>query len=261
MSTNKKHSLIFDYWKTKHILKDGKVVDCCNSSCKSCTYKNCIPVVNDWGEPCCWACDKPVLIGDKYNEYYEKFKLGTDEENIHSMWDTKEVKSRIQRCHIIAESLNGTEDVSNLFLMCKNCHAESPDTTNYDAFIRWVYNRRERYSFGVDMKSLISGVVLEVTQRGLSFEDIAKNINFDYEEFSEYVLKNSTIHLDSNNKGLGAYTPISTEIVVMADFLIYKYNEMVNKGTSNISDDNNKTDIKNNKTNKKVKIYSLEGFY
>lgn len=49
---NTSNSSIFDYWKNKAITSDGTVIE------DDFDDKKSIPVVYDWGEPCCWACGK-----------------------------------------------------------------------------------------------------------------------------------------------------------------------------------------------------------
>lgn len=46
---------------------------------------------------------------------------------------------KLQRCHIVPRALGGTEDPSNLVLLCKQCHAEAPNVTDPE-FI-WVWLR------------------------------------------------------------------------------------------------------------------------
>ena len=62
----------------------------------------------------------------------------------------------LQRSHILAKSLNGEDKPENYFLLCPQCHAESPDTTDAKLFFAWVRYKRthENYSMVLrrDMK-------------------------------------------------------------------------------------------------------------
>lgn len=60
---NKSHSSIFDYWKNKAITSDGTVIE------DDFDDKNSIPVVYDWGEPCCWACGKFIQSLAEYPHF------------------------------------------------------------------------------------------------------------------------------------------------------------------------------------------------
>jgi len=46
-------------------------------------------------------------------------------------WNCASVKGiHLERCHIIPHSLGGEDTPSNYVLLCKDCHAEAPNTTN-----------------------------------------------------------------------------------------------------------------------------------
>lgn len=89
-------------------------------------------VVVDWGEPECWACGR-------YAANLEQM----DSKNIGDIWNN----SQLQRCHIVARQFNGSDDVSNLFLLCPKCHRESPDLRDPTNFFAWVINKREEHGF------------------------------------------------------------------------------------------------------------------
>lgn len=116
------HKSIFEYWKDKAITKDGDVIR------EGEDFKNSIPVVYDYGEPECWACRQKVEILEQID--------------ISKVWGNSKVKSKLNRCHIIPYSASGEDEPSNLFLLCEDCHINSPDTNNQNNFLRWVYKRR-----------------------------------------------------------------------------------------------------------------------
>jgi hypothetical protein len=51
----------------------------------------------------------------------------------------------LQRCHIIPRSLGGSEDASNLVLLCRQCHAEAPNVA--DAEFIWIWLRAHAVGF------------------------------------------------------------------------------------------------------------------
>ena len=61
------------------------------------------------GEFCCWCCGK---TGKSVNSF--------------------------QRCHILGKQFGGSNELSNLFLMCEPCHTESPDLNNPKYFYKFV---------------------------------------------------------------------------------------------------------------------------
>jgi len=75
-------------------------------------------ILVDWDIPSYWAC------GYNWNERYRS-------------WGN----SPLERTHIIPKSLGGSNNVCNIFLLCKRCHLEAPDTTVPEMFFLWVRNR------------------------------------------------------------------------------------------------------------------------
>ena len=70
----------------------------------------------DWGEPSCWACGKWESIQDPNAD------MGT----IFASWNGA---TFLERCHIVPRMLGGSNDCSNLVLLCKHCHKQNPDVT------------------------------------------------------------------------------------------------------------------------------------
>jgi 5-methylcytosine-specific restriction endonuclease McrA len=82
----------------------------------------------DWGEPSCWAC------GYHYGTQYDIRRPDAGWEEIFRCWDS----IPLQRCHIIARSLGGTNDAGNIFLMCAECHDLAPNTRIPEIFFEWA---------------------------------------------------------------------------------------------------------------------------
>lgn len=125
---------IFNYWKDKEITKDGKVI--VGYGYGSDRVDNTVPVIVDWGEPQCWCCGRIIPAEDnpKYDELLNNGK-------IEDIWELKEVRSHLQRCHIVPDMLGGEDKPENLFLMCARCHSESPDTIYPEFFFKYVYEK------------------------------------------------------------------------------------------------------------------------
>lgn len=47
-------------------------------------------------------------------------------------------KRNLQRCHIIPRSLGGTEEPSNLVLLCAQCHSEAPNVNDPEFMWTWL---------------------------------------------------------------------------------------------------------------------------
>ena len=86
----------------------------------------------DIGEPNCWACGKPI------SKRFDCENPNFSDEECYKIWDKV---GHLQICHIVPKSLSGTNHPSNLFLMCKHCHEEAPDTIFPELFFEWVDNK------------------------------------------------------------------------------------------------------------------------
>ena len=145
--TNKmpKHSDIVKYWKDIGITSKGTVVNL-----KEANFEEDVEIVIvDIGEPTCWGCDKPinkVFENKRYNKLIKSDPFG--------IWNLKPVASSLERAHISPRALTNNNDVSNLFLLCPNCHKISPDHVNESHFFRFVHTRRKRYAQGINKQEL-----------------------------------------------------------------------------------------------------------
>lgn len=45
---------------------------------------------------------------------------------------------RLQRCHIVPKSLEGSDHPSNIVPMCAQCHDRAPDVADYFAMFDWI---------------------------------------------------------------------------------------------------------------------------
>ncbi len=82
----------------------------------------------DWGEPGCWACRF------HYRAKYDIKRSDASWDEIFQCWNDVP----LQRCHVVARSLGGSNEVSNLFLMCRECHDRMPNTAIPEIFFEWA---------------------------------------------------------------------------------------------------------------------------
>lgn len=128
-------SQVFRAWYDKSIAPDGSVV-----LSKDRTEK-CVCVVEDAGEPECWACGQS-FPGVFYTREYQALLEAGDLDSIAKIWDLRNVK--LEKCHIVPFARGGADGPSNMFLLCPYCHAEAPDVTDPRGFFRWVYKQKHR---------------------------------------------------------------------------------------------------------------------
>jgi len=76
-------------------------------------------------------------------DYWETRKyegdMGTDWDTAtKACWCCGRFTKNLEKCHIVATMLDGGDEVSNLVLLCKSCHRESPDFDNPDYMWDWI---------------------------------------------------------------------------------------------------------------------------
>ena len=113
---------IYSYWSDKAITKSGEV-----KRIGECTDgEEAVKVTELPDEIFCWACQCPPY-------------RTADTEDSKVLWNKDTL---LDRAHILPRSKGGDDSPANLFLLCPNCHAEAPDTTNPRNFFSWIYYRR-----------------------------------------------------------------------------------------------------------------------
>ena len=117
------HYDIAMYWKTKYIQDNGTLVDC---------PEYCSNILSEPDCPICFACGK-ILYPNDY----------LDTHTLKQIWNNSHTKHQLQKCHIYPKALGGENVESNLFLMCSDCHRDSPDTIYRDMFFKWVRQRQK----------------------------------------------------------------------------------------------------------------------
>lgn len=84
----------------------------------------------DVGEPSCFACGW-------YREDWEPvFRAGGDFD-IVATWKSV----RLDVAHLVPHMLGGPEDVSNLVLLCRDCHRDAPSYRDPSVMLQWMRDR------------------------------------------------------------------------------------------------------------------------
>jgi hypothetical protein len=86
-----------------------------------------IGIFIDRGEPS-WAC------GFHYGIKYDVKASDASWKKILDGWE----RIPLQRCHIVPRSLGGSDELSNLFLMSRECHDLQPNTALPELFFEWA---------------------------------------------------------------------------------------------------------------------------
>lgn len=128
---------VFKYWRDKAITKDGGVVPDDGKY-----HEDQIPVIEFVDEPRCFACGKPIR-GVTDIQCFNHVNSGKP---LEALWNkVGSERKGLQRCHIVPRQGGGSDEPSNIVLMCDECHAESPDTTIPKLFFMWVYRKRHEF--------------------------------------------------------------------------------------------------------------------
>lgn len=178
------HSKIFNYWKDKCIDKFGNVYENTPEH-----FDNTIEVVYDWGEPQCWCCNRIIPVEE--DPKYEEWINDESDKGLQKIWNCKISRHYLQRAHIKPKMLGGEDKPENLFLLCGECHKNSPDLSNPKMFLSYIYDCRtsNRY-FGNQFPWIVALQEAQETLRrvyGIKigvFDDINSTIKIGYQSGS-----------------------------------------------------------------------------
>lgn len=145
----------------------------------------------DWGEPECWACRF------HYGLKYDIKRHDTSWDEILRCWD----RIPLQRCHIVGPPLGGGDDVSNLFLLCRECHDRMPNTDIPEIFYERA--RAQSWSRREDAKILDAMKAFRVEEG--AFPDLEKVL--DSEDFKAWSEGRRGLHWPQSN-----YASISSRL-------------------------------------------------
>jgi hypothetical protein len=164
-----------------------------------------------YDEPHCWACG----YGWKRKSAPTNQSFSDDE--LANIYDREK---HLQRCHIIPRSLGGSDDVSNLFLMCSECHDLAPNTSSSDSFFKWVEKQSwfsRRYS------ELLDGMKpFDISEK--DSKEIKKILQSD--DFHQWWSKNGSLH--HNQSGNDVATTASPLYATISAFQEMKKHESQN---------------------------------
>lgn len=204
---------IFDFWKDKAITKDGKIV------IDSPEYRDIsIPVVEDWGEPSCWCCNKPVNVY-KMRGYETALSL----KNFKAIWNYSKVSEYLQKAHIIPFARGGSNEPYNFFLLCQRCHENTPDFMIAKYFYKYIYKARKNGWSWPNYFSSINIIPNNLQTITELIEFIHNNYSISYENLNKFITKeklsNALISLCNTH---GTKTSSST-IEAAIEYIIEKY--------------------------------------
>lgn len=89
-------------------------------------------ILVDWGEPSCWAC------GDGFEGVFDVDSVDATERDCAVAWDD----APLDRAHILAHDLGGSDKPDNFVLMCFECHESSPNVRDKEMFFTWLMGKR-----------------------------------------------------------------------------------------------------------------------
>lgn len=216
------HYKIFDYWRDKIIDADGHIVKSARD-----LQSGYEVVVEDADVPRCWGCGIQVVRDSKFDEWAKKQFIDDDyESNLKRMWDSKEVRSKFNRCHIVPGALGGEDTPSNLFLMCENCHVLSPDTKYPSMFFKWVLERRKKMIWGTWHPEYLFEKVDELLKRDyrITLMDLLSRINDlggkeKIKDLSEFMHDRIGLH--------GSKLSESSAIIAVEQWLVSIYTDLL----------------------------------
>lgn len=166
-----RHSEIAGYWMNKFIHPDGSVTDKPDGE----GMLMCMDV----GEPECFICGKSPMCEPDFS--YKRHKKLLHSDNFLRVWDMAVCKRILERAHIIPYALGGEDKPSNMVCLCKRCHKNAPNTNDYDAFIRYIYDERTsgRYVMGIAADNMQKLYCL-MLESGITNEDVMRFRVDDY---------------------------------------------------------------------------------
>jgi len=172
----------------------------------------------EWDTPHCFACDRTAIDPEDL-----KYKCSVPCElgkcNCVKNWD----KSRVvlEKCHIIPLALGGLDEISNIVLLCPECHRHNPNINNEELYWLWMKNT-ESYCIADNRKFHNAITVFEIDQD--YFRSHSEAINKIKEELMNdesfyYIMPNAL----SNHYGTA---PVYTGVLCLIKVAIEKHKEL-----------------------------------
>ena len=112
-------------------------------------------------------------------------------------WD----KIPLQYCHIVSRSLGGSDEASNLFLMCRECHDQAPNTTITAIFFEWARAQSWHVREFAKIRDALRALGIDDTN-AREFEAVLES------EFKRWKCGKFSFHRPQSN-----YAPISSRLM------------------------------------------------
>src|SRR5699024_4292664 len=77
-------------------------------------------------------------IVDYWFSRVDECELSVDAAEAHERCWRCGYKRGLERCHIVPSSLGGSDEPSNLVLLCKRCHLENPNVSDPEIMWDWI---------------------------------------------------------------------------------------------------------------------------
>lgn len=187
---------IYNYWKDKAITNKLEIKP--RAECTA--EEEPLSVTEFPDEIFCWACQMPP------------YKQGIHR-TLGGLWNSDRL---LQRAHILAKSLRGEDKPENYFLLCPQCHAESPDTTDARLFFAWVRYKRMHESYFVvlrrNMKKAAEILGVDESYVREKFDDLRISRPEEDAYVRDYILKNCTLH--------GSFIAPLSQIMIMQKWIL-----------------------------------------
>lgn len=156
---------IYMYWSDKAITKDFEI-----KRINDCTPEDdAVKITELPDEIFCWACHMPPF-------------QTADAKTLRALWNGDRL---LDKAHIVPKSKGGDDSPGNLFLLCPNCHADSPDTTNPKIFFAWVRYRIRNENWA---KIIEREMKKAANIKGVDYDDLVKRsteLDIDMEKIFE----------------------------------------------------------------------------
>ena len=140
-------------------------------------------------------------IVDYWIEHLSDHMIGVEWEDAMEYCWRCACKRRLQRCHIIPDSLGGKDEPSNMVLLCEECHSEGPNVDDPEVMWDWISAYRVpfydtfwlvqgmkeyEYIYGTPMEKDVCNILASVAVDELSKDIIRK--------YLERAMSHSSIH-------------------------------------------------------------------
>lgn len=131
----------------------------------------------------------PKQIVNYWKEHLSDHMIGVEWEDATEYCWRCAYKRRLQRCHIIPDSLGGKDEPSNMVLLCETCHSEGPNVDDPEVMWEWISAYRVpfydtfwtiqgmkeyEYIYGAPMEQDVSDILAVAGAGELSMEELKK---------------------------------------------------------------------------------------